>query len=241
MAACAAIPLATIPHLPDNPAHAVQDRAWGAEMAEQIALRTFSIIDSLQPQTASFIATVARGFLPVEEQAALLVEVAPGMSINRVTDTILKSTSVIPGMQIVERDFGMLEVHHDDRGQIRAAADALLAFYEIDEGARLKPRITSAERLTGVTGYHTQLINRMRHGDMIRQGETLYTLEVHPAGYALIAANEAEKHADIRILEIVTFGAFGRLWISGDEENIAQADERIRQVLGAIDGQANPG
>lgn len=208
-------------------------------MAENIALRTFTIIDSLQSQTASFVATVARGFLPVEGQAALLVEVAPGMSINRVTDTILKATSVIPGMQIVERDFGMLQVHHDDRGQIRAAADALLDFYEIKEDARMKPRVTSAERLTGVTGYHSQLINRMRHGDMIRQGETLYTLEVHPAGYALLAANEAEKHANVRILEIVTFGAFGRLWISGDEENIAQADARIRQVLDAVTGQSN--
>ncbi len=208
-------------------------------MAENIALRTFTIIDSLQSQTASFVATVARGFLPVEGQAALLVEVAPGMSINRVTDTILKATSVIPGMQIVERDFGMLQVHHDDRGQIRAAADALLDFYEIKEDARMKPRVTSAEQLTGVTGFHSQLINRMRHGDMIRQGETLYTLEVHPAGYALLAANEAEKHANVRILEIVTFGAFGRLWISGDEENIAQADARIRQVLDAVTGQAN--
>ncbi len=211
----------------------------GGQAGEAIELRTYTIIDSLQPQTASFIATVARGFLPLEGQAALLVEVAPGMSINRVTDTILKNTSVIPGMQIVERAFGMLEVHHDDRGQIRAAGEALLDFYGIDEDARLQPRITSAERITGIDGHQTQLINRMRHGDMIRAGETLFVLEVHPAGYALLATNEAEKHADIRVLEMVTFGAFGRVWLGGDEENIAEAETRIRAVLDAVNGRDN--
>jgi hypothetical protein len=208
-------------------------------MAESIELRTFTIIDSLQPQTASFIATVASGFLPLEEQAALIVEVAPGMSINRVTDTILKSTSVIPGMQIVERAFGMLEVHHDDRGQIRAAADAVLEFYGIEASARLKPRITSSEQITGVDGHQTQIINRMRHGDMIRAGETLFVLEVHPAGYAVLACNEAEKHADIRVLEMMSFGAFGRVWLGGDEENIAEAAKHIEAVLNAVDGRPN--
>jgi hypothetical protein len=208
-------------------------------MAENIELRTFTIIDTLQPQTASFIATVASGFLPLEGQAALIVEVAPGMSINRVTDTVLKSTSVIPGMQIVERAFGMLEVHHDDRGQIRAAADAVLNFYEIEASSRLKPKITSSEQITGVDGHQTQIINRMRHGDMIRAGETLLVLEVHPAGYAMLACNEAEKHADIRVLEMVAFGAFGRVWLGGDEENIAEAARHIEAVLSAVDGRDN--
>ena len=208
-------------------------------MAENIELRTFTIIDTLQPQTASFIATVASGFLPLEGQAALIVEVAPGMSINRVTDTVLKSTSVIPGMQIVERAFGMLEVHHDDRGQIRAAADAVLNFYEIEASSRLKPKITSSEQITGVDGHQTQIINRMRHGDMIRAGETLLVLEVHPAGYAMLACNEAEKHADIRVLEMVAFGALGRVWLGGDEENIAEAARHIEAVLSAVDGRDN--
>lgn len=210
-------------------------------MAESIELRTFTQIDVLQPQVASFIATVARGFLPLEGQAALLVEVAPGMSVNVVTDAILKKTAVIPGMQIVERAFGMLEVHSTDQGQVAAAGQALLDHYGIQKEDRLAPRIQSSQVITGIEGYHTMLINRMRHGDMIQQGQTLYVLEVHPAGYALIATNEAEKAANIRVLEMIFYGAFGRVWLGGDEENIAQAVKAIEAVLSTISGRENKG
>lgn len=210
-------------------------------MAESIELRTFTHIDSLQPQVASFIATVARGFLPLEEQAALLVEVAPGMSINNVTDAVLKQTAAIPGMQIVERAFGMLEVHHFDQGQVRAAGEAVLDWFGVKEDQRLKPRIMTSQVITGIEGYHTMLLNRMRHGDMILKGQTLYVLEVHPAGYALLATNEAEKAAKIRVLEMITYGAFGRVWLGGDEENIAQAVKAIEGVLGSVSGRENKG
>jgi hypothetical protein len=210
-------------------------------MAESIELRTFTHIDSLQPQVASFIATVARGFLPLEEQAALLVEVAPGMSINNVTDAVLKQTAAIPGMQIVERAFGMLEVHHFDQGQVRAAGEAVLDWFGVKEDQRLKPRIMTSQVITGIEGYHTMLLNRMRHGDMILKGQTLYVLEVHPAGYALLATNEAEKAAKIRVLEMITYGAFGRVWLGGDEENIAQAVKAIEGVLSSVSGRENKG
>jgi len=226
---------AVVPYDTAPPAPA--EREW--TMAESIELRTFTPIDILQPQTASFIATVAKGFLPLEGQAALLVEVAPGMSINNVTDAVLKQTKVIPGMQIVERAFGMLEVHATDQGQVRAAGDAVLRHYGLKATDRMKPRILTSQVITGIQGYHTQLINRVRHGDMILQGQTMLTLEVHPAGYALLATNEAEKAANIKVLELITFGAFGRLWLGGDEENIAQAAAAIAKVLDAIDGREN--
>jgi len=70
-----------------------------------VDLRAYCVIDSLQPQFASFQATVAQGFLPRVGQASLFVEIAPGIEINRVMDIALKSTSVTPGMQIVERHF----------------------------------------------------------------------------------------------------------------------------------------
>ncbi len=208
-------------------------------MADSIDLRTYTHIDVLQPQTAAFIATVAGGYLPLEGQAALVVEVAPGMSINNVTDAVLKQTQAIVGMQIVERAFGMLEVHHFDQGQIRAAGDAVLNHYGIQATARLKPRIMTVQAITGIQGYHTMLINRMRHGDMILQGQTMLTLEVHPAGYAMLATNEAEKAANIHVLEMIAFGAFGRIWLGGDEENIAQATAAIEKALAAIDGREN--
>ncbi len=210
-------------------------------MAESVELRTFTHIDSLQPQVAAFIATVARGFLPLESQAALLVEVAPGMSINNVTDAVLKQTEAIPGMQIVERAFGMLEVHHFDQGQVKAAGQAVLDWFGAKEEERLKPRIMTSQVITGIEGYHTMLINRMRHGDVILQGQTLYVLEVHPAGYALLATNEAEKAAHINVLEMITYGAFGRVWLGGDEENIAQAAKAVESVLASVSGRENKG
>ncbi len=206
-----------------------------------IDLRTYSFIDSLQPQLASFVATVARGFLPLERQAALFIEVQPGMQIEQVTDMVLKQTSVIPGIQIVERAFGLLEVHHSDQGMVREAGRAALELLGLVENQRLKPRIVSGQVLTGMNNHHTMVLNRMRHGNMIYEGQTLYILEVHPAGYAAIAANEAEKAANIELLEVITFGAFGRLWLGGSEEEVNQARLRIESVLADIDGRANPG
>jgi hypothetical protein len=204
-----------------------------------IDLRCFTYIDVLQPQVTGFMQTVATGFQPLEGMAALLVEVQPGISINQVTDLTLKNTSVTPGFQVVERQFGMLEVHAFDQGQVRAAGDAILSFYGIQETARLAPRVVTEQTITGIDGHQAMLINRMRHGDFLLQGQTLYVLEVHPAGYAAIAANEAEKSANIRVLEIQFFGAFGRLYLSGSEEDIKEAARGARAVLASITGRPN--
>jgi hypothetical protein len=202
-----------------------------------IDLRTFTYIDVLQPQLTGFLQTVAPGFLPLEGQAALFVEVAPGLSINSVTDIALKRTQAIPGLQIVERAYGVLELHSFDQGQIRAAGAAILEHYGLKETDRLEPRVTSSERITGLDGHQAMLINRMRHGDMIGQGQTLYVFECEPAGYACIAANEAEKAANVRLLEVLTFGAFGRLYLGGYEADIEEAEKAILATMKAIDGR----
>tara|TARA_B110000037_G_scaffold119363_1_gene136514 strand:- start:44 stop:670 length:627 start_codon:yes stop_codon:yes gene_type:complete len=205
-----------------------------------IDVRTFTYIDILQPQTAAFIGTISRGYMPLEGQASLYIEVSPGMDVNRVTDLVLKTTSCTPGMQVVERRYGVLEVHHEDQGQVRAAGDAIKMVLGFKETDRLKPRIVSAEAITGIEGYQTQLVNRMRHGNFIHEGQTLYVLETHPAGYVVLAANEAEKAADIEILEFRAFGAFGRLYLGGGEEEVALAAEAAIAALNAIDGRENP-
>ncbi len=202
-------------------------------------LRTFTYLDVLQPQLASFFQTVAQGFLPLESQAALMIEIAPGIAINNITDVALKQTRVIPGMQIVERAYGLLELHSFDQGEVRSAGEAVLSRLGVAAEDRLKPKVLSEQTITGLDGHHAQLINRMRHGDMISQGQTLYTLEVHPAGYAAIAANEAEKAAEVHLLEVVTFGAVGRLWLGGYEAEIAEAARAIRETLTAIAGRSN--
>jgi ethanolamine utilization microcompartment shell protein EutS len=204
-----------------------------------IDLRTFTYIDVLQPALASFLQTVAAGYQPLENQAALYVEVAPGMSVNVVTDIALKRTRVMPGFQIVERQYGMLELHHFDQGEVRAAGEAILSFYGLEEKQRLRPGIKSAEIITGIEGYQAMLINRMRHGDFLLEGQTLYIMEVHPAGYAAIACNEAEKAAPIHVLEMVAFGAFGRLYLGGYEAEIKEAAAAVEACLKGIEGRAN--
>jgi len=204
-------------------------------------LRTFTYLDVLQPQLTSFLQTVAQGFLPLERQAALILEIAPGIAINDLTDVALKATRVIPGMQIVERAYGLLELHSFDQGEVRQAGAAILGRMGVDEGARLAPRVLSEQTITGIEGHHAQLINRFRHGDMINQGQTLYTLEVHPAGYAAIAANEAEKASPVHLLEVITFGAVGRLWLGGYEAEIEEARLAISKTLTHIRGRENKG
>jgi hypothetical protein len=203
-----------------------------------VELRTYTLIEVLQPQVAAFLQTVARGFLPLSGQSALLVEIAPGLAIHAVTDAALKATQVIPGMLIVERAYGMVELHHFDQGQVRAAGEAVCRHVGVGEADRLRPRIVSEQTITGIRAHQGQLVNRMRHGQMIVEGRTLYVLEVEPAGYAAFAANEAEKASPIDVLEFSAFGAFGRVWLGGGEAEIAEAAAAIRRSLDAIRGRA---
>ncbi|MBC7542301.1 MAG: hypothetical protein H7338_06185 [Candidatus Sericytochromatia bacterium] len=200
-------------------------------------LRTFVYLDQLQPQVASFLATVSQGFLPTQGQASLYVEVAPGISINTITDVALKQTRVKPGMQIVERAFGVLEVHHDDQGEVRAAGDAILRSLEMSESDRMAPKVVSTQVLTGMDSHHTMLINRMRHGNMVYKGDTMWVLETLPAGYALFAANEAEKASPVQVLEIRAVGAFGRLYLSGGDAEIEEAAKAAMNALASINGR----
>ncbi len=199
-------------------------------------LRCYVFLDSLQPQLASFLATVAQGFLPTPGQASLFVEVAPGMDIMRVTDVALKATDVRPGMMIIERLYGMLEIHSDSQADVREAGRAILRALGLNEEDRIQPEIFSSQVIRNIHEYHTQLINRTRHGDMIVPGQSLHVLEVAPAGYAAIAANEAEKAARINVLEVRAFGSFGRIYLGGEERDIdigyRAAERAIKEIKG---------
>jgi ethanolamine utilization microcompartment shell protein EutS len=202
-----------------------------------VDLRAFCIIDSMQPQFASFQATVAQGFLPRAGQASLFVEISPGIEINRITDIVLKSTNVTPGMQIVDRYSGMLEVHSDSQADVRAAGQAILDALEVKENQRLAPRIISDQVVRHLDDHQCMLINRMRHGNLILSGETLFVLECEPAAYAALAANEAEKAADINILEVRSFGSFGRVYIGGEEKDVNVARPAALAALKALKGR----
>lgn len=202
-----------------------------------IALRTFVILDSLQPQLASFIGKTARGFLPLPGMASLFVEIAPGIAVNRVTDVALKATTVAPAIQVVERAFGLLEVHDADQGAVRSAGQAILADLGLEEGQRIKPRIATNQVIRAIEPYQAQIINRDSFGMMILPGDSLFILETEPAGYAAYAANEAEKAANVKLVEVRPFGAFGRLWMSGTESEIDSARAAAIAALEGIDGQ----
>lgn len=204
-------------------------------------LRALTVLDSLQPQLTGFLQTVCAGFMPKEYEAAAFIEIAPGIAINQLTDAALKATTCRPGMQIVERAYGMLELHDGDKGQVEAAIDAITSQMSVRREDRLKARIVSSQIITGIDGHQSQLINRMRHGDMIVAGQTLYILEVHPAAYAALAANEAEKAAPIHLLEMIAFGAFGRLWLGGSEAEIAAAAAAAEAALHQVTGRENRG
>jgi hypothetical protein len=200
-------------------------------------LRAYVFLDSIQPQYAAFLGTVAQGFLPVAGMASLYVEISPGIEINRITDIALKSTRVTPGMQIVERLYGMLEIHSDSQADVRQAGQAILDALELKDTDRWKPRILSSQVIRRVDDHQTQLINRMRHGNMIIAGQTLYVMETEPAAYAALAANEAEKAAEINILEVRSFGSFGRVYLGGEERDIDVGHQAAIKAIEAITGR----
>jgi hypothetical protein len=206
-----------------------------------VELRTYAFLDSLQRQHAAFLGTVAQGFLPLPGDTSLWVEISPGIEITRITDVALKSTRVRPGMQIVERLFGLLEVHHEDQAEVRAAGAAILRALEVEESARIKPRVISSQIIRHVDAHQVQLVNRTRHGHMLLAGETLYVLEVEPAGYAALAANEAEKAAHVNILEVRAFGSFGRVYLGGEERDIMAGYQAALSAIKSVTGREMPG
>jgi len=202
-----------------------------------VDLRAYVFLDSLQPQYAAYLGTVAKGFLPIAGMASLYIEISPGIEINRVTDIALKSTNVTPGMQIVERLYGMLEIHSESQANVRQAGAAILEALELKETDRWKPKIFSKQVIRRVDDHQTQLINRMRFGNMIIPGQTLFVMEVQPAAYAALAANEAEKAADINILDVRAFGSFGRIYLGGEEKDIDVGWQAAVKAVEDITGQ----
>jgi len=205
-----------------------------------IELRSYVYIDSLQPQHAAYMGTVALGFLPLPGDTSLWIEISPGIEINRITDIALKSTAVRPGVLVVERLYGLLEVHANKQGETRTAGKAILDALGVREQDRLKPRVISSQIIRNIDAHQTQLINRTRRGQMLLAGQTLYVLEVEPAAYAALAANEAEKSALINILQISAVGSFGRLYLGGEERDILAASQAALTAIESVSGREHP-
>jgi hypothetical protein len=191
----------------------------------------------MQAQFASFVGTVTQGDLPVEGMASLYVEMAPGNEVFRTVDIAVKATEAKPGAQVVEREFGMFEVHSHNQAAVLESGQIVLDRLGLSSEDRIKPKVFSSNLITRVDPYQAQLLNRFRRGSMLVPGETMFVLEVAPAAYITYAANEAEKKANIKLIHVSSVGRFGRMWMSGTESDMVAARDGAIQALDALEGR----
>jgi ethanolamine utilization microcompartment shell protein EutS len=196
-------------------------------------LRSYIFVDQLQPKTMCYLGSFIRGFLPRLNMAALVVEVAPGLEIENITDVAIKNVDVKPGLLVVERQYGYLELHARSTASVKAAGRAVLDYLGASDADAMQPEILASRIVKRVDDYHAFLINRNKAGSMILPGESLFVLEMQPAAYAILAANEAEKAADIKVVDYRMMGATGRVYLSGEESSIRAAASAAEQALRA--------
>ena len=206
-------------------------------MAETCQLRCYSYLDRMQPQYAAFVGTITQGDLPTEGMASLYIEMAPGNEAFRMVDIAVKATEAKPGAQLVEREFGMFEVHSRSQAEVLEAGRIVLERLGLAVHDRVKPEIASVQVITNVDPYQAQLLNRFRRGSMLVPGETMLVLECAPAAYINYACNEAEKGASIKILHVSSVGRFGRMWLSGSESEIVTARDAAVNAIEVLEGK----
>jgi ethanolamine utilization microcompartment shell protein EutL len=192
-------------------------------VADAFTMRSYVYIDNMQPQFAAYVGATVQGDVPVAGMAELWIEVAPANQAFRLMDVALKAADVRPATQYIEREFGLLEVHSYDQSAVQAAAEAILDRTGLTIDDAVKPRIASSEVITNIDPYQAQLINKMRRGSLLVPGQTLLVIEVEPAAYVSLAANEAEKAADIQQIYVSNVGRFGRLYQAGTESEVLAA------------------
>ncbi len=206
-------------------------------MADAFQLRCYCFLDRMQAQFAAFIGTVTQGDLPTEGMAALYVEMAPGNEVFRVVDIAVKATEARPGAQIVEREYGMFEVHSLNQAAVLEAGEVVLNRLGMSMADRIKPEVVSTQVITRIDPYQAQLLNRFRRGSMLVPGETMLVLECAPAAYINYACNEAEKKANIKLVHVSSVGRFGRMWLAGTESEIVTAKNAAITALENLDGR----
>ena len=194
-------------------------------------LRSFIFLDQLQPQTMCYLATWIRGRLPRLGVAAQVIEIAPGLDIEPLTDVALKEAEVEAGILVVERQYGYLELH-GTTAAVRAAASAVLGSLGASAESATRPRVLASRIITRVDSQHAFLINRNKLGSMMLPGDSLFVFELQPASYAILAANEAEKAARIKLVDYRMIGATGRVYLSGLEDDVRQAADTVTSILG---------
>ena len=204
-------------------------------------LRVYLLLEDLQRQFAAYLGTPtrARGYPPFEGQHSLIVEVAPGLAIERVIDLALRAVPTVePGILFVERQFGVLEVHGADLDDVRRAGAAILHGLGAVPADQLRPKVLYSDVIEDITDQHAVIVNRNRQASMVLPGQTLLVVEMTPALFATAAAQAAEKVAPgITLVDVSMIGAAGRVYMAGSTEEVLVARDEITRVLGELEGR----
>ena len=195
-------------------------------------LRAYVEIDAMQPQWAAYVAQTCQGDPPSAGMAQLYVEVAPANLVFSLVDVALKNAAVRSGLQVVERQFGTLEVHGRNPADVKEAGAAILERLGVSAASRVTPEVIATEIVTRVDPNQAQLVNRLRVASLLLEGETMFLLEAAPAATIALAANEAEKQSPVKLVYAATLGASGRLIVSGRDDAITEARLAALAALG---------
>jgi len=202
-------------------------------MGEQgFQLRAYAFIDSMQPQFAAFLGSELDGDVPLATMAELWMELAPGSEVYNLLDSALKNSDAKPGLQMVEREFGVLEIHSFAVESVKDAGQTILNSCGLDVSQRLKPKVVSSKIINKINPYQAQQINKTRKGNLLLPGQSLLVFEVEPAAYIVLAANEAEKSSNIQLIHFNSLGRYGRLFLAGSEAEITSA---LESALSAVE------
>jgi BMC domain len=199
-------------------------------------LRTYILIDTMQPQYAALTGILLQGDVPVEGMAEVFVELAPASDVYEFMDAALKTTKVRPGLLRVEREYGSLEIHGFFQEAVRVAGQGALGRFNLSELDRIKPEVISVKMVTNIDAYQAQLVNQASRGGLLLRGQTLCVIEVAPASYVMLAANEAEKAAHITLVHYQPSGRFGRLYIAGAESDVKVGRDAAVQAVSSLAG-----
>ncbi len=201
-------------------------------------LRTYLLIDQMQPQYGALTGKTMQGEVPVEGMAEVYIETAPASDIYKVMDIALKTMDVRAGALAVEREYGSLEIHSYHQEAVQVAGRHALEALGLTENDRMKPEILSSLLITNVDAFQAQLINRTSFGGLLLKGQTLCVLEVLPAAYIVLAANEAEKAANITLVNYTPRGRSGRLYFSGTDAEVRQACDAAIKAIESLPGRS---
>jgi hypothetical protein len=195
-------------------------------------LRSFIFLDQLQPQTMCYLGSWVKGSLPRADMAAQVIEVAPGLDIEPLTDVALKNTEVQAGILVVERQYGYLELHSRSTEAVHSAAAAVLEALGASAANATRPTVLASRIVSRIDAQHAFLVNRNKLGSMVLRGESLFVLEMEPASYAILATNEAEKAAHVKVVDYRMIGATGRVYLSGAESDVRAAAGAAEDAMG---------